>query len=119
MTKILKKDRTQSAVFLKSVIAKGFDFVEDCSVQFNSGFNVLTGESGAGKSQFFAILGLLIGDKFPARLKILDDRAFVQTVIYVPSDHIACGLLASEDIVLEEDLCLRRVINKTLRSSFW
>ena len=40
--------------------------IEDMELEFSSGMNVLTGETGAGKSFILKALGFLLGDKLSA-----------------------------------------------------
>ncbi len=42
---------------------RNFAIIDDLRLQFHPGFNVLTGETGAGKSIIFDALGLLLGDR--------------------------------------------------------
>ena len=46
---------------LESLQLKNFILVKEMSVDFESGFNVITGETGAGKSLIIKSLGLLSG----------------------------------------------------------
>ena len=42
---------------------KNIGIIDDLSIDLNEGFNVLTGETGAGKSILLGALGLLLGNK--------------------------------------------------------
>lgn len=42
---------------------KNFAIIDDLSINFESGINVLTGETGAGKSIIVDAIGLILGDK--------------------------------------------------------
>ena len=44
---------------LRSLYIKNFILVDELSVDFNSGFNVFTGETGAGKSIIINAISLL------------------------------------------------------------
>ena len=46
---------------------RNFAVVEALEVEFRTGFTVLTGETGAGKSILLDALSLLLGDRFEAR----------------------------------------------------
>ena len=43
---------------------KNIGIIEDLTVEFNNGFNVLTGETGAGKTLIIDSLGVISGDRF-------------------------------------------------------
>jgi DNA repair protein RecN (Recombination protein N) len=48
---------------LKSLTIKNLALIEDASLEFSEGLNVLTGETGAGKTIVLEALGLLLGDR--------------------------------------------------------
>ena len=59
--------------------------IESVEVEFQPGFNVLTGETGAGKSILVGALGLLMGDRASADLvRTGEEQACVQAVFYTP-----------------------------------
>src|SRR6185295_3025777 len=49
---------------LREIGIKNFILIEDLRLEFDKGLNVLTGETGAGKSSVLDALGLLLGDRF-------------------------------------------------------
>lgn len=86
--------------------------IEDMTLEFVPGINVLTGETGAGKSFILKALGFLLGDKFSADMvRGGADRAQVEALFSLPS----------EDLILRRELLAdsgrsRLYINDTLRS---
>ena len=44
---------------LQTLYIENIAVIEKCSIDFNSGLNVLTGETGAGKSILLGALGLI------------------------------------------------------------
>jgi DNA repair protein RecN (Recombination protein N) len=48
---------------LEELVIQNYALIEKASVRFQPGFNVLTGETGAGKSILIGALGLLLGSK--------------------------------------------------------
>ncbi|MBX7182963.1 MAG: DNA repair protein RecN [Bacteroidia bacterium] len=48
---------------LESLSIKNFAIIDDLVVKFSSGFNVITGETGAGKSIMVQALGLTLGER--------------------------------------------------------
>ena len=46
---------------LKQLYINNFTLIEELDICFNSGFSVITGETGAGKSIILGALGLLLG----------------------------------------------------------
>ena len=43
---------------------KNIGIIEDIEINFNEGLNVLTGETGAGKSLIINALNIICGDRF-------------------------------------------------------
>jgi DNA repair protein RecN (Recombination protein N) len=48
---------------LEQLSIKNYALIEDLHINFNEGFNVLTGETGAGKSIIVGALGLILGER--------------------------------------------------------
>src|SRR5664280_1946494 len=48
---------------LRELRIKDFTIIDDISIVLGQGFNVLTGQTGAGKSIIVDALGLLLGEK--------------------------------------------------------
>ena len=51
---------------LEEVRITGLGVIDDAVLELSSGFTVLTGETGAGKTMVVTALGLLFGASFPA-----------------------------------------------------
>ncbi len=48
---------------LRSLSIRDYALIEELEVEFESGLNIITGETGAGKSILLGALGLLLGDR--------------------------------------------------------
>ena len=53
---------------LEELSIKGLGVIDQTTVEFTSGFNVITGETGAGKTMVLTALALLLGGKSDATL---------------------------------------------------
>ena len=53
---------------LKSLIIKNYALIEDLNVEFDSGFTVITGETGAGKSIVLSAMDLVLGRRADAKV---------------------------------------------------
>ncbi len=72
---------------LESLQLKNFILVKDMVIDFKSGFNVITGETGAGKSLIIKSLALLSGEMASEIVIHPDeDMAFIEASFYVPED---------------------------------
>src|SRR5499426_4930835 len=64
---------------LEEVRITGLGVIEDAVLEFSSGFTVVTGETGAGKTMVVSGLGLLFGGRAdPSRIRPGADRATVE-----------------------------------------
>ncbi len=48
---------------LKHLYIKNYALIEELDIDFESGFSVITGETGAGKSILLGAVGLLLGQR--------------------------------------------------------
>lgn len=63
--------------------------IEDVELEFSPGMNVLTGETGAGKSFILKALGFLLGEKLtPDMVRPQCDRAQVEAVFVLPDQEL-------------------------------
>ncbi len=69
---------------------KNIGIIEDITINLNSGFNVLTGETGAGKSLIIDSLMILCGGRFSKdMIRRGQEYSFVEACIYVPKNEYA------------------------------
>jgi DNA repair protein RecN (Recombination protein N) len=70
---------------LEEVRISGLGVIDDAVLEFSPGFNVLTGETGAGKTMVVSGLGLLLGGRAdPARVRPGAGRAAVEGRLRIP-----------------------------------
>ena len=80
---------------------KNIGIIEDLTVEFNEGFNVLTGETGAGKTLIIDSLGIISGDRFSKEMiRHGENYSFVELNIFVPNqpDYIEGNIVVSREI---------------------
>ena len=93
--------------------------IDQMQLQFLSGFNALTGETGAGKSVILKSLGLAIGERGSADL-IQEGQSHAQSQIAfsLPEGHDTWNLLSQANQALDpsEPLIISRQISAGGRS---
>jgi DNA repair protein RecN (Recombination protein N) len=95
-----------------------FALIEQLSLQFQSGFTVLTGETGAGKSLLIDAIALLVGGRASTdQIRSGEDEAQLEAAFHLPDTHPLLQRLRSQDIIGrdESDLILRRVLSRSGR----
>ena len=67
---------------------KNIGIIEDLTVDFNNGFNVLTGETGAGKTLIIDSLGIISGDRFSKEMiRKGENHSFVELNLFLPKQQ--------------------------------
>ncbi|MEM9974008.1 MAG: DNA repair protein RecN [Pseudomonadota bacterium] len=84
--------------------------IDRLDLAFRPGLNVLTGETGAGKSILLDALGFVLGWRGRAELvRAGAEQGEVTAVFDLPEDHPARKVLAEAGLAAEDELILRRV----------
>src|SRR5881394_834223 len=99
---------------------KNFAIIEALTLPLAKGFNVLSGETGAGKSIIVGALGLLLGERANADLiRTGADRATVEGTFDV-GDGAVAALLDERGFEIEEGvIVLKREVSSAGRGRAW
>lgn len=103
---------------LKELHVSNYALIDNIDVNFYPGLNIITGETGAGKSIMLGALSLILGARADSRtVKKTEKKSIIETVFDV-TDNDALRLLLSEaDIDTDDSVCiLRREISPGGRS---
>ncbi len=98
-----------------------FALIETAELEFTAGFNVITGESGAGKSILMGAVELLAGGRVDRGiLRAGAERCVVAGCFELPPAVTAAvgELLAEAEIPVEKELQLRRVVTASTVRNF-
>ncbi|MEL6839699.1 MAG: DNA repair protein RecN [Pseudomonadota bacterium] len=94
--------------------------IDRLELAFQPGLNVLTGETGAGKSILLDALGFVLGWRGRAELvRQGADQGEVTAWFDLPQDHPAFAVLDEAGIGAEDELILRRVNTRDGRKTAW
>ncbi len=95
---------------LRSLDIRDMLIIDRLSLEFQPGLNVLTGETGAGKSILLDALGFVLGWRGRAELvRQGAERGEVIAVFDLAADHPAQEVLEEADLSRSDELILRRV----------
>ena len=94
--------------------------IDRLTIEFQSGLNVLTGETGAGKSILLDCLGFVLGWRTRANLvRGGADKGEVTAVFDLPDGHPALHILKDGGYGGEGELIIRRVSTPEGRKTAW
>lgn len=103
---------------LKRLNIKNYAIIKDISIEFSKGFNVFTGETGAGKSIIVGALSCLAGQRADSSVvKTGSDKSVIEGIFDINDKYAA--LLTDASIDFDDDLIVRRVINKDGKNSIF
>lgn len=108
---------------LKSLLIKNLAVIDELKVEFGSGFQVLTGDTGAGKSVLIEAIGLILGERADnTMIRDGKDQAVVEGVFQLPAPNAITQILTDEVLLNEEnphELVIRRSFSKSEPSKVW
>lgn len=105
---------------LRALDIRDMLLIDRLELTFQPGLNVLTGETGAGKSILLDCLGFVLG--WRGRADLVREGAVegeVTALFDLPGDHPARGALAALGIAAEDELIFRRTITPDGRRNAW
>lgn len=98
---------------IKSLEIKDYALIEHIQVEFFSGLNIITGETGAGKSILIDAMGLLLGDRASSEIvRKGAAKSFVEGIFDVTDNEKVKSILEENEIEFQNDLIIRREISQ-------
>lgn len=82
---------------------KNIGIIDDLSIELGEKFNVLTGETGAGKTLIIDAISIISGDRFSKEMiRKGEDYSFVEINLYLPENELAIegNVIVSREIHL-------------------
>ena len=103
---------------LQSLRVWNFALLEEVAVEFGTGLNILTGETGAGKSILIDALGAILGQRISSdAIRSGCDALRVEAVFSCEGDAALAALLAEQEIEYEDELIILRKVARTGKGS--
>jgi len=97
---------------LKSFEVKDYALIEHISVEFGGELNIITGETGAGKSILIDAMGLLLGERAATEVvRKGANKSVVEGIFNIEENKNVKKLLEDNDIEYYPELILRREIS--------
>ncbi|MDX9710147.1 MAG: DNA repair protein RecN [Trichloromonas sp.] len=99
---------------LTDLIIRNFAIIEGLQVAFGPGFNVLTGETGAGKSIVIDAVGLLLGERArPGLIRTGEEEATVEAIFALGAAPEVRRQLAEAGFDNGDELLVRRIVSRS------
>ena len=97
---------------LKSLQIKDYALIENINIEFEKGLNIITGETGAGKSILIDAMGLLLGERASTEVVRKGSRkSIVEGIFDVSANKIVEALLQANEVEFYDEMILRREIS--------
>ena len=102
---------------LKNLKISNYALIEKSDIDFSSGFSVITGETGAGKSIILGALGLLMGQRADSKvIKANEKKCAVEAVFNIEGLQLE-AFFSEHDIDYDAEECiLRREVSSNGKS---
>src|SRR5688572_18208615 len=98
---------------LRALRIKNFAIIDEVVLQLKAGLNILTGETGAGKSIILNALGLIAGERGAADIiRNGEDEATVEALFDAVPPAVE-SLLGDAGFQVDEELVIKRVLSRS------
>ena len=102
---------------LKSLTIENYALIDTLNVEWDEHLNIITGETGAGKSILLGALGLLLGAKNEGQAtKDLDRNCVVEATFDISRLNLQ-HIFEANDLDYEPEISIRRVIPPRARAA--
>src|SRR5579863_3248910 len=102
---------------LQRIQIQNYAIIDELSIDFSSRMNVITGETGAGKSILMGALSLILGDRADTSVLLEGDKkCVVEGVFGVGGKADVLAFFLANDLDAEEEVVIRREIAPTGKS---
>lgn len=99
---------------IQSLYIKDFALIDELEVSFQEGLNILTGQTGAGKSIIIGALNMILGERADTEvIRQGADKAIAEAIIKVGEYEQINELLEENAVEIRTELILRREIRSS------
>jgi DNA repair protein RecN (Recombination protein N) len=99
---------------LAELSIKNFAIIDELKVSFAGGLNVITGETGAGKSILIGAMSLLLGDRASVdMIRSQEDSAVVEALFDIGEMDELKGIIREMGFHVGKELILKRIVSRT------
>lgn len=96
---------------LSKLIIQNYAIIDSIEINFSGHFNIITGETGAGKSILIGALSLILGERADSSVLLhKEKKCFVEGVFNIEQRKNVLRFLNDNDFAADDELVLRREI---------
>src|SRR6476661_6455039 len=96
---------------LSRLSIQNYAIIDHLEVDFSSRLNIITGETGAGKSIIVGALGLILGQRAESNILLnREKKCIVEGCFKGRADELVTKFLQANELDLHEELVVRREI---------
>jgi len=96
---------------LKRLYIQNYAIIDEINIDFSSQLNIITGETGAGKSILMGALSLILGERADSSVLVnTEKKCFIEGIFTVDHKQAVLDFLEQNDLDKEPELVLRREI---------
>jgi DNA repair protein RecN (Recombination protein N) len=96
---------------LSRLLIKNYALIDNLDIAFDKGLNIITGETGAGKSILMGALGLVLGNRAEGKQFFDDSKKCVIEGYFSISSYDLKGFFEEYDLEYEDETIIRREIS--------
>jgi len=102
---------------LQHLHIQNYAIIEELTIQFSGKLNIITGETGAGKSILMGALGLILGDRADTQILLnREKKCSIEGIFIRPQEKNIQEFLETNDIENDVELIVRREISSNGKS---
>ncbi len=96
---------------LQKIDIENYAIIKAVHIDFSKNLNIITGETGAGKSILVGALSLVLGERAESNIIAANEKKMMVEVSFLAGDNAAVKLFLKEnDLDVEDEIVLRREI---------
>ncbi|MFN0292024.1 DNA repair protein RecN [Pedobacter helvus] len=96
---------------LQKLSIRNYALIDTLEIDFNKGLNIITGETGAGKSIILGALSLILGQRAESKYFFNQEKKCVIEGSFLLADELLKPLFEGNDLDFQKDTLLRREIS--------
>ena len=102
---------------LKKLNIQNYAIIDEIEINFSSQLNIITGETGAGKSILMGALSLILGERADTSVLLrTDKKCFIEGIFSIETKKEVRQFLEENELDADDELVLRREIAATGKS---